>query len=337
MERILKSKFKIKDKMFESPTFSTYAGSYVDQDKPVIIKIYLREFLDSTIIKKLKKEAVRLEKLSLSGVPKLLDADYGWQGFYFIRDYVDAKTLGELKMPLDIDAASKLLAGICEITGAAHDAGYIHGSLTPSNIFIDADNRPSVTDFGIKSTVEFPQERRGSYLVKGAPVLLAPEVLLGEDISVRSDIYQAGALLFFMLTGEMPLKSGTGLAPAIDGLRTAVALPSSINNKVPRYLDEIVAKCMEKDKDLRFETMAQLLDCLNDRSFSSIQPGQVEIPKIDYSAVAQPEPAEKKNDFTAADKNKKPVNMFKWVFFAMWAAVAAGIIYSLINIFFFGD
>lgn len=351
MDRILKSKYKVQDKIADSPSHVTYKGSMVDSDKNIVIKIYRKEYLDNFLVKQLKKDITLLARLDSPLIPRLIDGDYGWQGFYFVREFVDGQSLREAKLPIDPEAACDTANGICHAVAAAHGCGIVHGSLTPENIFISSSNRRiKVADFGIKKAVAEPVEQRAKWLMDASCAFSAPEVLLGENSSERSDIYQIGLLLLFMLSPDRP-DPKKGLSSAIENLAgRKISLQAGI--KIPKYLDDIIMCCTQKDPLMRFSSLKELSDCLLSKSVPDKKTGFMDMLEIDYSAADEPET--KKEDTrktseetqthgigifpeeTACEKDDK-INLIKWVFFSVWIAVAAGIIYSLINILLLGE
>jgi len=120
------------------------------------------------------------------------------------------------KLPLDPGAACDLALGICDAVAEAHRTGIVHGSLTPENVFIiSANRRIKVADFGIKKAVAEPVDQRAKWLLDASSAYSAPEVLLGENSSERSDIYQIGMLILFMLSPDAP-DSNKGFSSAIE-------------------------------------------------------------------------------------------------------------------------
>lgn len=351
MERILKSRYKVQDKIADSPSHVTYKGAMVDSGKSIIIKIYRKEYLDSVLVKQLKKDISVLARLDSPLIPKLIDGDYGWQGFYFVREFVEGQSLREMKLPIDAEAVCDVATGICAAVAAAHGSGIVHGSLTPENIFVSSANRKiKVADFGIKKAVAEPVEQRAKWLLDASSAYSAPEVLLGENSSERSDIYQIGLLIVFMLAPNLP-DSNKGLAFAIENL-TGRKIVLQANVKIPKYLDDIIMRCTEKDPLMRFQSIKELADCLNSKSVADKRAGFMDILEANYAAADEPEIKKEETpktyeepqshsigifpEDTGREKGDK-INLIKWVFFSVWVAIAAGIIYSLINILLLGE
>src|SRR3989338_10279570 len=96
MEHILKSRYKIGQKISESPFSVTYKGFFIGTDRPVVIKIYKRGTLNSSLIKNMKQKVRDLSQIESPGIAALLDGDYGWQGFYYVREFVEGANLKEI-------------------------------------------------------------------------------------------------------------------------------------------------------------------------------------------------------------------------------------------------
>ena len=228
----------------------------------------------------------------------------------------------------------------------------VHGSLTPENIFITKSNgRIKVADFGIRRAVSEPSEQRAKWLFDPSSGFTAPEVLMGGSSSEISDIYQIGLLMLFMLSAEPP-SPGKGLAAALENLAGAQRTLSQISGKIPKYLDDIIRRCLEKDPLMRFSSIDELAAALRSRSVPDRRTGFMDMLETDYTSFEEaeikkepaPKPAEEPQkpalgifpDDLPLEKDDR-MSLVKWVFFSVWVAVAAGIIYSLINILLLGE
>lgn len=349
MERILKSKYKILDKLSESYSSAVYKGAHVDDEKPLIIRIFKRDYLNSVLIKKLKKESLELSKLIHPSILKLIDGDYGWQGFYFIREYSSGISLEDVKKPLEIDKLLNIANEICEAVSFAHAGSIIHGGIDSQNIFIENDLKIKIGDFRIKNLFSGLIDKKSEMLIKNNMDFISPEEVLGENPAVRSDIYNIGLALFLLSTGQKAFKGNTNVEIAMKHSKESISAPSSINPKIPKFLDDIILKCLEKDPLLRFENVLLLKESIFQKAVVSQKPFEFELPDINYysdptspatsKAAEEEKPSikqsdEKKNEPKKDVKVPSPINVSKWFKLALWISIAAGIIYSLIHIFF---
>ena len=343
MDRILKSKYKILDKIHENDCSITYKGSHAETGINLLIKIFKRNYLSSSLTKKLKKDVLTLSKLDHPSIPKLLDGDYGWQGFYFIREYVEGSKLDCSKTPLDIEKACGIAIKVCESLAAAHSRGIVHGNLTPNNILLEGGS-VKVTDFGISAAVNSSLENRVALIMNGSSVYLSPEEILGQDPDMASDIYKLGLFLHLATTGTLPFsEEKSPLLSSLKRIRRSPHAPSSINSKIPRYMDDIILKCLETDPLLRFDSADSVMHSLKNNILMPPKTFSIDMPEINYSMnVEKEQPQEKKGkaekkEFDDAERAAPKINLFRWVIVAFLTAVAAGIVYSLFQIFLIGE
>ena len=95
MEKFLKSRYKIGEKIGENPFSFTYKGYLMGTEVPVVIKIYKRTALNSPLINKLRPKVTKIISLDHPNIARVIDGDYGWQGFYFIREFIEGENLEE--------------------------------------------------------------------------------------------------------------------------------------------------------------------------------------------------------------------------------------------------
>ena len=317
MERLLKSKFKIGSKIGENPFSLTYQGTTLSGEQPIIIKIYKRGTLNSILIKSMKQKVKALQELIHPGIARLLDGDYGWQGFYYVREYVEGTPLSKLlqyKKP-DINEAEKWMVLICEALRAAHQQGIVHGALKPTNIFLDRGNQVKLTDFVIEGEIKESLPQKAQSLLEAGPYL-SPEELLGFSAGISSDIYNAGFVLKQMLNGSKTVE-----AP-LAKLSPAPTLPPNL----PHYLEEILLKALQVDPLLRFHNMGDLIDSLKNKTIVEKQ-SLIDWPPIELENAPR---AEEKAVRTIKSERKRSF----FLLIVVLLATLAGVIYALINSFF---
>ncbi len=161
------------------------------------------------------------------------------------------------------DTVARLVADVAEALHHAHQNGVIHRDIKPGNLLLGSDGRLSINDFGLARALEEPGMTTTGEFV-GTPAYMAPEQIAGGRIPVdhRCDIYSLGATLYELLTLRPPL-----VAERRDQLLAMVVqkdppAPHAVNPKVPRDLETICLKCLEKDPDRRYRSAKELADDL---------------------------------------------------------------------------
>ena len=170
---------------------------------------------------------------------------------YISMEYVDGENLGTLlrrigRLPHDtaIEMARKLCAGIA----AAHGKGVLHRDLKPANIMIDSSGQVLVMDFGLAGIAS---QIQGAEIRHGTPAYMAPEQLSGAEVTVRSDIYALGLVLYEMFTGKRAFEAAT--MAEMTKLRAESAPPSLVSmvRDLDPAVERVVQRCLEKDPTKR--------------------------------------------------------------------------------------
>jgi serine/threonine-protein kinase len=185
---------------------------------------------------------------------------------YFSLEFVDGDSLshkidGTPQPPAEAARMVQLLAAAMEV---AHRRGVIHRDLKPSNVLVANDGTPKISDFGLAKRLEEDSTRTRAGTVLGTPSYMAPEQAEGRiaDIGPRSDVYSLGATLYELLTGRAPFKATTVL-DTLQQVRTQEPVaPIQFSPAVPRDLETICLKCLQKDPDKRYQSAGELADDL---------------------------------------------------------------------------
>ncbi|MGO9916336.1 MAG: protein kinase domain-containing protein [Isosphaeraceae bacterium] len=161
--------------------------------------------------------------------------------------------------------AARLVAVAAGAIHHAHQRGILHRDLKPANILIDPDGQPHVTDFGLAKRVEGDSELTQSGAIVGTPAYMAPEQMSGTRgiVTTSTDVHGLGAILFALLTGRAPF-GGAMVLDTLEQVRErAPDSPRKLNPRVPRDLDVICLKCLEKDSKRRYARADALAEDLN--------------------------------------------------------------------------
>ncbi|MEO6244426.1 MAG: serine/threonine-protein kinase [Opitutaceae bacterium] len=166
--------------------------------------------------------------------------------------------------PLAPRAAGALVRKLADALAHAHASGVIHRDLKPSNILLDAADEPHLADFGLAAALEGAGDLTAPGTVAGTPGFLAPELLAGADrASPLSDVYGLGAVLYACVTGRAPFVGDSAAAILAQLVDREPPSPRLLNPAVPRDLETLCLKCLEKNPVRRYASAADLRDDLD--------------------------------------------------------------------------
>ncbi len=179
-------------------------------------------------------------------------------GVVVVMEYVEGKTLEQYR-PSSMRHAIKVFRRTAEGLAAMHAAGYVHADIKPNNILVGERDRVKLIDFGQSCTVGTVKQR-----IQGTPDYIAPEQVRRQAITVRTDVFNLGATMYWMLTRRhiptiLPRKGQVG---ARLELEEPCLPPNQINPDVPAALSSLVMDCIEQGPHARPETMSQVNDRL---------------------------------------------------------------------------
>ncbi len=139
----------------------------------------------------------------------------------------------------------------------AHKAGVVHRDLKPSNIMIDREGNVRIMDFGIARSLK-EKGITGAGVMIGTPEYMSPEQVEAKEVDQRSDIYSLGVILYEMVTGRVPFEGDTALSIAMKHKSEIPKNPKEYNAQIPDDLSHLILKCLEKDKDSRYQNAGEV-------------------------------------------------------------------------------
>jgi tRNA A-37 threonylcarbamoyl transferase component Bud32 len=185
---------------------------------------------------------------------------------YFSMKYVEGTTLGRMiaQGPLPVREAARFVAGVARAVHYAHQNGILHRDLKPSNVLVDSHGQPHVTDFGLAKRVEGGDSLTQTGAIIGTPSYMAPEQASSKrgTLGPATDIYGLGAILYEALSGRPPFQAATPLDTIMQVLEQEPVSPRLLNPSVPRELEMICMKCLQKPMSLRYAAAGELAEDL---------------------------------------------------------------------------
>ena len=242
-----------------------YRARQVSLDRVVAVKMILdgaragREF-----VQRFRSEAAATAVLQHPNIVGIHDVGIHEGQHYFSMDYVAGQNLADVvgQRPLAPKRAARYVRCIAEAIHYAHERGILHRDLKPSNILIDTDDQPRITDFGLAKRLDADSSLTLSGAVLGSPSFMPPEQAVGRRGAVgrASDVYALGGILYFALTGRAPFQAETLPEVIAQVSNVEPIAPRSLNPSVPRDLETICLKCLQKSPGQRYQTARDLAD-----------------------------------------------------------------------------
>jgi serine/threonine protein kinase len=199
-------------------------------------------------------EAQTIGQLSHSTIAQLYDVGTDTKGAaYLVMEYVPGKTLEQVlaEGPVPLQCVAVWGADLASGLACAHRAGIIHGDVKPGNILVTENDHVKLVDFGV---ARFASQVSVSGLVSGTPAYLAPEQIEGEKQDGHSDLFSLGIVLYEMATGERPFAGSSLGAVCAQILAAKPVPPSKRNPALPAAFDRIIARCLAKKPQDRYQS-----------------------------------------------------------------------------------
>ncbi|MGC2139125.1 MAG: protein kinase, partial [Candidatus Sulfotelmatobacter sp.] len=262
---VLGGRYEILQMLGEGGMGAVYKARDRELDRFVALKLIRPELAaNPSILARFKQELLLSREVTHRNVIRIYDLGDADGVKFITMEFVEGQDLRSLiqenkKFPPE--EAVELMQQVCRALEAAHTLGIIHRDLKPQNIMRDQTGRILVMDFGLARMVEGDGMTQTGALV-GTMEYMSPEQAMGKNLDQRSDLYSMGLILYELLTGKMPFKAESAVASLLKRNQEQAAPVSDHDQTIPRALSNIVAKCLERDPALRYQTATEFLQDL---------------------------------------------------------------------------
>jgi formylglycine-generating enzyme required for sulfatase activity/Tfp pilus assembly protein PilF len=213
-----------------------------------------------------RTEAVAVARLRHANIVQVHEIGEHEGRPFFSLEFIEGGSLAAklARTTLQPGQAAQLVETLARAVHSAHERGIVHRDLKPGNILLLADGTPKITDFGLAKRLEGEAGTTESGAVVGTPSYMAPEQAGGHthQIGAPADIYALGSILYETLTGRPPFKADSPLDTCLQVLQEEPLPPSRLQRKVPRDLEIICLKCLQKDRGKRYGSALELAEDL---------------------------------------------------------------------------
>lgn len=233
----------------------------------VALKVLLSgEWASPDFVERFRTEATAAAALTHPHIVPVFDFGEIEGRHYLVMGLVSGGSLAERlrrpNAPLTPEQAARFVAKLARAVHHAHQRGVLHRDLKPANVLLDADQEPQLTDFGLAKWVAREGTLTQTHMVLGTPAYMSPEQAGGRthEVTTGTDIYGLGAILYELLTGCPPFAGGTSAETVRHVLEDPPRRPRSLNPAVPKDLEVIALKCLEKAPQRRYGSAEALAD-----------------------------------------------------------------------------
>jgi eukaryotic-like serine/threonine-protein kinase len=264
------SDYELLDEIARGGMGVVYRARQRSLNRIVALKVLLGgAFAGSDGKRRLHAEAAAVARLKHPNIVAIHEAGELDGQPFFSMDFVEGETLAAIirRGSIPIKRAARYVATVAGAIHYAHSQGVLHRDIKPSNVMIDASDQPRVTDFGLakhlgSSIIDatFDSDLTQTGQVLGSPAYMPPEQALGrsQEMGAPSDVYSLGALLYEVLTGRPPFQGETPHA-IIDQVKSVEPVsPRQLNGSIPKDLNTICLKCLEKQPSRRYSTAGEM-------------------------------------------------------------------------------
>jgi eukaryotic-like serine/threonine-protein kinase len=264
--RILAGRYSLETEVASGGMATVWRGRDEVLGRPVAVKVlHDRLARDPDILERFRVEAVAAARLSHPNVVRVFDTGIDDGVCFIVMELFEGTTLEEVlreRGPLPPSEAARVVRSVLQGLGHAHREGVIHRDVKPANILTDRTGLVKVTDFGIAKAAFAGTDLTTTGDLLGTALYLAPEQVAGGPADLRVDLYACGVVLYEALTGRPPFVGQTHLATATMRLTTNPPPPGALRPGIPRALDAVTMRALDRDPDRRFQSAEDMSTAL---------------------------------------------------------------------------
>lgn len=258
---VIDGRYEIKEVLGIGGMAVVYRAYDKRDERDIAIKILKEEVLsDENAFECFDSESRAISMLSHPNIRKIYDISMTGEYKYLTMEYLDGPTLKSYvksKGALSHDEALEFITQILDALDHTHSKGIVHRDIKPQNIIVVSDNTIKITDFGIAKQYD-PSTTEGEGKGVGTVYYISPEQARGLNIDARGDIYSVGIMLYELICGRLPFTASDPMEVAYMQINEDPPKPSEIT-ELPKGLEQIILRAIEKDPDDRFSDAGQML------------------------------------------------------------------------------
>ncbi|MCC6617221.1 MAG: protein kinase [Anaerolineae bacterium] len=258
--------YRILEHVGQGGMATVYKAYHPRLDRLVAIKMIHRHFLDdANFVARFEREAQIVARLEHPNIVPVYDfAEYDGQP-YIVMKFIEGAPLKDAldEGPIPVADALHVMTHVASALDYAHSKGVLHRDIKPSNIMLDMQTTPYLTDFGLARIVTGGATTLSADMLIGTPYYMSPEQGRGEEtVDHRADIYSLGIVLYELLTGTVPYRSGTPYAIINQHITEPLKPPRDYNPDIPPAVEAVILRATAKNREDRYNSAGEMLAAL---------------------------------------------------------------------------
>jgi serine/threonine protein kinase/Flp pilus assembly protein TadD len=259
---IFAGRYRIVEELGKGGMGKVYEALDIEIKEKIALKLIKPEIAsDEKTIERFKNELKFARKIRHKNVCQMYDLNKEGEIPFITMEYVpgeDLKSFIKRSKQLSVLTVVSLAKQVCEGLAEAHRLGVVHRDLKPQNIMIDRDGNARIMDFGIARMMSASDLTEKGAVI-GTPDYMSPEQVDGIEADQRADLYSLGVIIYEMVTGRPPFKGTSAMSVALKHKTDMPADPNELDPLIPGSLSRLILKCLEKDKEKRYQKAEDLL------------------------------------------------------------------------------
>ena len=260
--------YRIIEQLGQGGMATVFKAYHASLDRYVAIKALHPAFnQDPNFEARFQREARVVAKLEHPHIVPVYDYAEHEKRPYLVMKFIEGDTL---KARLDKGSlAPEDIARIVDAVGSAlsyaHRQGVLHRDIKPSNVLVAKDEQMYLADFGLARIAQSGESTLSSDTIMGTPQYISPEQAMGiKELDERTDLYSFGVMLYEMVVGKVPFNADTPFSVIHDHIYSPLPLPHTVNPNVPESMERVLLKALAKERDARYENVAQMVTAFKD-------------------------------------------------------------------------